>query len=131
LSIEEVVVSRAGGVDIRKLVLFGFLALGVGLALVACDFSYGGGPGGPVLTSDVAIRNMSFQPGNAQVTVGTTVTWTNDDTVAHTVTSDGGVFDSGRMNPGDTWSFTFTTAEAFAYHCSIHTGMHGTIVVTP
>jgi len=54
------------------------------------------------------------------VAVGTAVTWTNNDTMPHTVTSDTQLFDSGTMNAGATFSHTFTTAGDFPYHCTIH-----------
>ncbi len=115
----------------RWVVLFGSVGLVVALGLAGCSL-YGGGPGGgPVLTSDVEIRSMSFQPASVQVTVGTTVTWTNNDGINHTVTSDTGVFDSGAMPDGDTYSYTFNTVGSFPYHCAIHTMMRGSVVVTP
>jgi plastocyanin len=103
----------------------------VALGLAGCNL-YGGGPGGgPVLTSDVEIHSMSFQPAAVQVPVGTTVTWTNSDGINHTVTSDTGAFDSGTMPDGDTFSYTFDTVGSFPYHCAIHPGMRGSVVVTP
>jgi plastocyanin len=115
----------------KWVVLFGSVGLVVALGLTGCSL-YGGGPGGgPVLTSSVDIRSMSFQPANIQVTVGTTVTWTNFDGVNHTVTSDAAVFESGPLADGDTYSYTFNTVGTFPYHCSIHTMMRGSVVVTP
>jgi plastocyanin len=65
------------------------------------------------------------------VAMGTTVTWTNNDSIAHTTTSDTGVWDSGILSPSQTFSFVFTTAGTFPYHCAIHgaASMSGTIVV--
>jgi plastocyanin len=80
-------------------------------------------------SAGVSISNFSFQPQSLQVTVGTTITWTNNDTTSHTVTSDTGVFDSGTLAPGSTFKFTFTQAGTFAYHCNIHSTMKGTITV--
>ena len=111
--------------------LLGSVGLAVALGVGGCNL-YGGGPGGgPVLTSSVDIRSMSFQPASVQVSVGATVTWTNFDGVNHTVTSDPGAFGSGSLTDGDTYSYTFNTAGAFPYHCSIHPSMHGSVVVTP
>jgi hypothetical protein len=59
--------------------------------------------------------------------VGDTVTWTNQDGVGHTATADG--FDTGTIGGGANASVTFDTAGAFAYHCSIHSQMTGTVVV--
>jgi plastocyanin len=61
--------------------------------------------------------------------VGTTVTWTNNDSVTHTVTADAGAFDSGALSPGHTYSFTFRTSGTYSYHCSIHRSMTATIIV--
>lgn len=66
------------------------------------------------------------------VPAGTKVTWTNEDSVAHTVTSDATppLFDSGPLAPGATYSFTFTTPGTYPYHCNYHSSMHGTVVVS-
>ena len=65
------------------------------------------------------------------VAMGTTVTWTNNDSIAHTTTSDTGVWDSGILAPGQSFSFTFASTGTFPYHCAIHgaASMSGTIVV--
>jgi plastocyanin len=54
------------------------------------------------------------------VPVGTTVTWVNNDSVPHTATSDTGVWDSGTLAPGQSFSFTFNTPGTFSYFCMIH-----------
>lgn len=80
----------------------------------------------------ITIQNFSFQPGTVTIPVGTTVTWTNMDTPSHTTTSDPGQavsWDSGVLATNQSFSFTFTQAGTFTYHCSIHPNMHGTIVV--
>ncbi len=63
------------------------------------------------------------------VPVGTTVTWTNDDTVIHTVTAADGSFDSGFLDPGATWSYTFDTPGEFEYLCTPHPWMRAKVVV--
>jgi plastocyanin len=63
------------------------------------------------------------------VTVGTTVTWTNADAVSHTSTSDASGWNSGTIPPGGRFSFAFQSAGTFAYRCTIHPGMVGTVVV--
>jgi plastocyanin len=80
-------------------------------------------------TSSVTIQNSAFAPAQRVVHVGDTVTWTNADAFSHTSTSDTGAWDSGVIRAGAAFSFVFTTAGTFAYHCSIHAFMHGTIVV--
>jgi predicted lipoprotein with Yx(FWY)xxD motif/plastocyanin len=80
-------------------------------------------------TVSVDIKNFSF--GRAlTVPVGTTVVWTNQDDMAHTVTATGGAFDSGNIDKGQTFSFTFTKAGAYDYTCTIHPSMKGTVTVT-
>ncbi|MGZ3697998.1 MAG: cupredoxin domain-containing protein [Bdellovibrionota bacterium] len=54
------------------------------------------------------------------VSQGATVSWTNNDSVAHTSTSDSGVWDSGTLAPGQSFSFQFTSSGSFPYHCTIH-----------
>ncbi len=64
-----------------------------------------------------------------RIPVGTTVTWTNDDTVMHTVTAADGSFDSGFLDPGDTWSYTFEEPGEFDYSCLPHPWMKARVVV--
>ena len=82
---------------------------------------------------------FSFYPGDLTVSAGTVVTWTNQDTVVHSATSgtsDGsvgqpdGFFDSGLVDPGGTFEFTFTEPGTYAYFCTPHPWMQGTITVT-
>lgn len=77
----------------------------------------------------VTIKDLSFQPNALTVPVGSTVTWTNNDSTQHTVSADDGSFDSGILQQGATFSQTFATAGTFAYHCNIHDTMTGTITV--
>ena len=80
----------------------------------------------------VSIPGFLFSPAILTVAQGDTVTWTNDHTVNHTATSDDGLeWDSGVLTPGQSFSYTFTTAGAFPYHCAIHPSMTGTITVEP
>jgi plastocyanin len=79
--------------------------------------------------SAVSIANFSFQPPTMTIAVGTTVTWTNNDSTGHTVTADDGSFKSDKLATGASFSQTFAKAGTFAYHCSIHPSMTGTITV--
>jgi plastocyanin len=77
-----------------------------------------------------------FSPANLTVKAGSTVTWVNKDTIAHTVTSTSvpsGVssFDSGNILYGFSYSEKFTQPGTYHYYCSIHPSMTGTIIVTP
>ena len=78
--------------------------------------------------NSVSIMNFSFTPNSLTVKVGTKVTWTNHDSVTHTVTANQGAFNSPVL-PGSSFSFTFTKAGTYAYHCMIHPSMMATIVV--
>jgi plastocyanin len=88
-------------------------------------------------TSDVDIRDTSYQPSELTITTGDSVTWTNFDSTAHSVTSDDGSFDSSPscvaglncMNGGASFPHTFNSAGRFTYHCRVHDTMHGTITV--
>lgn len=77
----------------------------------------------------VSIINLSFNPASITVTRGLTVTWTNADSVTHTVTADNGSFDKGFVVPGMSVSMTFSTAGVFNYHCNIHPFMMGSVTV--
>jgi plastocyanin len=84
-----------------------------------------GGPG----TNEVWIQGMSFNPATITVSAGTTITWTNKDGGAHTVTSDAALFDSGSIGSGSSISFSFGSAGTYSYHCAIHPSMTGKVVV--
>jgi plastocyanin len=84
----------------------------------------------PVAGDAVTIRNFAFSPQVVTVTAGTIVHWTNQDSEAHTVTSDAGAFGSSALQPGAGYSFTFTKPGTYAYHCTIHPFMTGKVVVS-
>jgi hypothetical protein len=80
-------------------------------------------------TGASTLGNRAFNPAQLDVPVGTTVTWTNTDSTAHTTTSDGAGWNSGTLQPRAQFSTTFSEAGTFRYHCSIHPDMVGTVVV--
>lgn len=82
-------------------------------------------------TVSVSIADYAFGPDNLTVKAGTTVVWTNSDRSNHTVTSDSGAFDSGRLGYGANFKWTFTAPGTYTYHCAIHSHMTGTITVQP
>jgi plastocyanin len=92
----------------------------------------GGTPGPdytPGQTAEVTIENFAYSPATLTVSPGTTVTWTNKDSVPHTVTSRTSVFDSGPFSKGQTFSYTFGQKGSYEYYCTIHPYMVGTVNV--
>jgi len=82
--------------------------------------------------STVNIKDLAFSPSTLMVKTGTTVTWVNLDTAPHTITSDPGspvAFSSDSLSTGASYRFTFSQPGTFAYHCTIHPKMRGTIIV--
>jgi len=75
------------------------------------------------------LGNRAFAPDDLTVAVGTIVEWTNTDSISHTSTSDAAGWNSGIIAPGGRFSFSFQTAGTFHYHCAIHPGMVGDVVV--
>jgi len=88
-----------------------------------------GNTGGTPGTNQVLIQGMAFDPATITVKAGTTIKWTNKDDVAHTVSSDSSVFESGSMSMGTSFSYTFSTPGTFPYHCAPHPSMTATVVV--
>ncbi|MFI5274558.1 MAG: plastocyanin/azurin family copper-binding protein [Ktedonobacterales bacterium] len=96
----------------------------------AATATTGGGAKAAVAIGGVS--TYAFSPSSISVKTGTTVTWTNNTQAPHTVTSDGGPasFNGSLDSNGSTFSFTFTQAGTYTYHCSVHPYMKATIVVT-
>jgi plastocyanin len=78
----------------------------------------------------VPMQNNSFVPPQKTVAIGTTVTWINMDGEAHDVLANDLTFQSPQIDPGATFSYTFTTPGTFSYVCDLHDNMNGEIVVT-
>lgn len=80
--------------------------------------------------TEVRIEDFAFVPANIIVDVGTAVTWTNYDSVGHTVTSDdGNELDSTLLGKNKSFSHTFDTPGVYAYHCAPHPYMRGLVTV--
>jgi plastocyanin len=117
------------------------------MSAIACGGSYSSPPTSPSPTPSpapepsgpassiaipagaAALGKDAYMPGEITVAAGTTVTWVNTDAVPHTTTSDGAGWNSGTLAAGGRFSFAFQTAGTFPYHCTIHPGMVGTVVV--
>jgi plastocyanin len=129
------------------IVLVCVLALmGTGFVMVATHGAFGAGSTAqasvsqnkPVLgATHVYMRQETFTPAHIQVVLGTTVTWTNQDSVPHNVTISPDVittspnWESALLYPGQSFSYTFTSRGSFQYHCQEHpSSMIGTVIVT-
>jgi plastocyanin len=112
----------------------GVLAAVTALAGAGCGSS--SSPAAPTVAADVTITmvgdrgNQSFSPNPSSMRVGQTVAWKNGDTTAHDATQDASRFGTGTISAGATSApITMSTAGTFTYHCTIHPGMVGTLVV--
>ena len=79
----------------------------------------------------VTISHYAFAPASLTVAAGTTVTWTNLDSVGHdvTVTRGPALFHSPMLSQGQSWSYTFSAAGPYSYICSVHPDMRATVTV--
>jgi len=77
----------------------------------------------------VSIEDFYFEPADTAIAPGDKITWVNEGNAPHTVTADDGSFDSGMLNPGDTYTVTFLDAGTVTYHCAIHPNMIGSVTV--
>ena len=96
------------------LVLLAAMALVVPVALAA--------------TKTINVTSSSF-PAKTTIRVGDTVRWVNSSNVMHDVTANDGSFESGYFDDGESYSVKFTAAGSYPYHCTLHSGMTGRIVV--
>ena len=118
----------------QRLRAIGILGAGVLVALFTLLPIAGAAP--RAATQNVTLKDNEFDPKTISVSVGDTVMWMDQGQNEHTVSADNGSFDSGDLKTGEktTFSFTFTKAGTFAYHCKYHggaggVGMSGTVVV--
>jgi plastocyanin len=78
-------------------------------------------------SSGISIEGMRFVPDTIEINAGGKVTWRNRDAVKHTVAF--AEFNSGVLNPGDTYTHTFDEPGTYVYSCEFHTSMSGTVIV--
>jgi plastocyanin len=127
-------------------------ALALGLVAVGCGDDDDSGDSGSATTAEqpattekqaagggaaakqvaIDIVDIDYEPKDATAKKGVTVKWTNTGDLPHTVTKQEGPgpdFDSGTLQPGDTYEETFTTPGKIAYHCTIHSGQDGSLTV--
>ena len=102
----------------------------------ATDTDWHSTTGVSIVPGSSTLTDTAYQPNPVQVSVGDTVTWTNDDTQPHTVTSGqnaqpDGKFDSDIMAPQQTFEHTFTEGPGeYPYYCILHPNMVGTVSVS-
>ena len=77
----------------------------------------------------ITINNLAFSPNTITISAGSTVTWTNNDPMAHSVIGDNGGPQSTMLSNGQSYSYTLNTPGTYTYHCGIHPSMKGTVVV--
>jgi plastocyanin len=75
------------------------------------------------------VQDFLFRPGRIEIAAGTTIVWTNDGQVMHTVSAEDGSFDSGPIEPGERRGLTFSRTGTFPFHCTPHPFMRGVIEV--
>lgn len=120
---------------ISIMMILGLFIMAAGCSSNKTDYGTNTGGGGNPPANQVFMSGTSFSPASLSVSKGTTVKWTNQDPFDHTVTSGtvgspSGVFDSGNVGSGGTYTFTFNTSGTFKYYCRIHgAAMTGTVVV--
>ena len=85
--------------------------------------------GQAVRAEKVEIVNFAYEPDPVTIQEGGKVTWLNQDSAPHTATADDGSFDTGTLEEGKLKSETFKEPGTYAYHCTIHPSMHGTVEV--
>jgi plastocyanin len=103
-----------------EILLFTLLAA----CILACKKAESPGP------TEVFMQAKNFNPKQITVSVGTTVTWTNKESTLHTVTSNATLFNSGKMDNGNSFKYQFNAKGVFDYRCNFHTPtMVGTVIV--
>lgn len=110
--------------------LIAAVALAFSLMLAGIH-SAGAAPGPPASASKAAsvdIDHFAFHPPTLRIAKGTGVTFSNSSKVSHTATR-AGAFDTGVIKPGKSVEVRFKQKGTFAYHCEIHSQMHGKIIV--
>lgn len=116
------------GIGIILLVLFGISVIFRGDPVIVGQV-ISEPEGGVEKSLSVNIVNYVYTPKDLEIVLGETVTWTNKDFVAHTITSVNGEFDSGEIERGERFSYTFNDVGEYEYYCTLHPYMRGKIIV--
>ena len=107
----------------KKYIMSGLLAA---IAFIGCSKSE------PAVgnTSEIRITATGFSNTSVTIASGTSVTWVNDDTQVHTVTTDDGRIDSGDITAGQRFTYTFIQPGTYSYACKYHPLIKGVVIVT-
>jgi plastocyanin len=97
--------------------------------LAALALSAAAPAGAAARRADVNVQYSAYGPSQLDVLPGTVVTWSNVSSRTHTVTAEGGRFDSGHLGPGARFRVTFSQPGTYHYHCTIHPSIAGEIDV--
>jgi len=117
---------------IISIIVIAVLVIGV-LAFIFSQQPSSNNPTTPLNTqsNEISIKGFAFSPSTISIKVGDTLTWTNQDSTSHTVTSDSGSeLSSATLSQGQTYSHTFNTAGTYSYHCTFHSGMKAKVIVS-
>jgi plastocyanin len=126
----------------RRFVAGGLVVLALGAGIAACGSDDDSGSAKPAGTSSgdatpaattgtaISIEDFAYEPRALRATAGDTITVTNTDDTAHTVTADDGGFDTGDIAGAGTATFTVGGPGQYRYHCDIHNYMTGTVTVS-
>ena len=118
----------------KKNILFTIILLfsGIMVLFFACSKSSlndpNGGGGAPP-ENPISMKGSVYSIPSITLAAGSKITWINDDNMVHTVTANDGSFNSGDINPGGQFIYTFNTVGTFNYHCVHHTGMTGVVTI--
>jgi plastocyanin len=119
-------IAKGAIMSVRMRMMFAVMLL---TAVTACG--KGSSPTSPTPTTvSATIVSGGFNPNPINISVGSTVTWMNNDTVAHTVVADNGAFSSGTIEPGGRYSYLFPSAGTFPYHDASNANMAGVVNVS-
>ena len=129
-----------GTVGVMAMTNSGFMRNGYSTGMMGGQYNHGnmmGGyqqspaqPGAPVTgVTHMNMQNFAYQMAHIQVRVGTTFTWTNQDSAPHSVTFKNGMKDSGLLSQGQSFSYTFTSPGTYEYYCTVHPYMVATVTV--
>jgi plastocyanin len=119
---------------VKKLMLLTLAVLvGAVVMIAGCTSSTPSPSSSPQISTasqnSISMKGLAFNPSALTISKGANVTWTNDDSTTHTVTSDTGAFESGNLSPSNSVTHQFNETGTFPYHCTIHPSMKGTITV--